>query len=122
VLVVEDNADAAESLVRLLRLLGHDAKAAHDGRAAVEEAARFRPQIALLDIGLPELSGYDVAREFRSQSWGKQMTLIALTGWGQDEDKRLAKDAGFDRHVVKPINPEELCELLAEPRSGSHGQ
>ena len=112
VLVAEDNADAAESLVRLLRLKGHDVQAAYDGRQAIAEAEKFKPTIALLDIGLPDLTGYDVARHVRSQDWGKEMVLVALTGWGQEEDKRRTREAGFDQHIVKPVDPMLLLKML----------
>jgi DNA-binding response OmpR family regulator len=110
--VVEDNADAAESLVRLLRRGGHEVQAAYDGQGAIAEAEKFRPDVALLDIGLPDLSGYDVARHVRGQAWGREMMLVALTGWGQAEDKRLTKEAGFDRHIVKPVDPVFLLKML----------
>lgn len=116
VLVAEDNRDAAESLVRLLRLEGHDAYAAHDGRQALQKAQFLRPDVALVDIGLPELNGYDVARHLRRESWGKQMVLVAVTGWGQDDDKRQAEEAGFDGHMVKPVDPAFLFQLLADLR------
>jgi PAS domain S-box-containing protein len=112
VLVAEDNADAAESLVRLLRLNGHDVQAAYDGRQAIAEAEKFKPTVALLDIGLPDLTGYDVARHVRSQDWGKEMVLVALTGWGQEEDKRRTREAGFDQHIVKPVDPMLLLKML----------
>jgi len=112
VLIVEDNLDAAESLVRLLRLSGHEVQAAYDGKQAIAEAEKFLPDVALLDIGLPDVSGYDVARHVRGQPWGKEMMLIALTGWGQEEDKRQTKEAGFDQHIVKPVDPESLLKML----------
>jgi PAS domain S-box-containing protein len=114
VLVAEDNTDAAESLVLLLRLERHDVEVAHNGRRAVEVADTFRPEVVLLDIGLPELNGYEVARRIREQPWGKSMTLVALTGWGQEEDRRAAEEAGFDHHFVKPLDPAVLLRLLAD--------
>jgi DNA-binding response OmpR family regulator len=100
----------------LLRLAGHDVRTAHCGQAALTVANEFQPEFALLDIGMPDLNGYDVARELRRTEGGKDVRLIALTGWGQDEDKRRARDAGFDHHLTKPIDPHRLDELLS--RSG----
>jgi CheY-like chemotaxis protein len=113
VLVVDDCRDAADSLAMLLRLAGHEVHAAHDGREAVESAGRFRPDVALLDIGMPKLNGYEVARHIRQQPWGRQVVLVAITGWGQEEDKRRAMEAGFDEHLTKPVAPAALEKLLA---------
>lgn len=113
VLVVDDNRGAAEMLEMMLRIMGHDTRTAHDGVQAVEAAATFLPDIVLLDIGLPKLNGYEVARRIREQPWGKSMTLIALTGWGQEDDKRKSMEAGFDHHLVKPVDPTFLEKLLA---------
>jgi CheY-like chemotaxis protein len=113
ILVADDNLDAAESLGLMLRLMGHDVRTVRDGLQAVEEATAFRPDLALLDIGMPGLSGYDVARRIREQRWGQGIILIALTGWGQEEDKRKAQEAGFDQHFTKPVNPAELARLIA---------
>jgi PAS domain S-box-containing protein len=112
VLVVDDNADTAASLSTMLRIMGHDVCTAHDGAQAVDAAAAYRPDMVLLDIGLPKLNGYEAARRIREQPWGKDMKLIALTGWGQEEDRRRAKEAGFDEHVVKPVEPAALEQLL----------
>jgi PAS domain S-box-containing protein len=112
ILVADDNQDAAESLAMLLRLSGHEVRVATSGRAALTLAADFRPAAALLDIGMPELNGYEVARALRAEPWGKAMRLIALTGWGQDEDKRRAREAGFDHHLTKPVGFEHLEALL----------
>ena len=114
VLVVDDNQDSAESLAMLLGLMGHETRTAFDGVEAVEAAATFRPEVVLLDIGLPKLNGYEVARRIREQPWGKDVFLVALTGWGQDGDRRQAKAAGFNRHLVKPVDHETLAKLLAE--------
>jgi signal transduction histidine kinase/ActR/RegA family two-component response regulator len=114
VLVVDDNVDSATSLGLMLRLMGHDSRTAHDGLQAVDVAGSYRPDVVLLDIGLPKLNGYDVARRIREQPWGKEMKLVALTGWGQDEDKRQAKEAGFDHHMVKPVDPAALEKLLGK--------
>jgi PAS domain S-box-containing protein len=114
VLIVDDNRDAAASLGMLLRITGNEIQTVHDGLAAVEAAASFRPDVVLLDIGLPRLNGYDACRRIREQPWGKAMLLVALTGWGQEEDRRLSKDAGFDHHLVKPVDFAALMGLLAE--------
>jgi signal transduction histidine kinase/ActR/RegA family two-component response regulator len=115
VLVVDDNLDAAESLALVLRMDRHQVATAHDGPAALETARAFRPEVVLLDIGLPRLDGYAVARRLRQEPGLEGVLLVALTGYGQEEDKRKARDAGFDRHFVKPVGPEELQGLLAEP-------
>jgi PAS domain S-box-containing protein len=113
ILVVDDSQDAAESLAMLLELTGNETHTAHDGLEAVETAARVRPDLVLLDIGLPKINGYEAARRIREQPWGKSVVLVALTGWGQDEDRQKAREAGFDGHMVKPIDPEALTKLLA---------
>jgi PAS domain S-box-containing protein len=113
VLVVDDNRDAATSLAIMLRLMGNETQTAHDGLEALEVAAAFRPDLILLDIGMPKLNGYDTARQIRQQSWGKHITLVALTGWGQEEDRRKSREAGFDSHMVKPIQIQDLEKLLA---------
>jgi CheY-like chemotaxis protein len=113
VLVVDDNRDAADSMGMLLRLKGNDVRTAHDGLEGVELAGTFRPELVLLDIGLPKLNGYDVARQIRRQPGGAEVVLVALTGWGQDEDRRRSQEAGFDLHVVKPVDLMALEQLLA---------
>lgn len=117
ILVVDDNVDSAESLTTLLKLTGNETRAAFDGLQALESAATFQPDVILLDIGLPELNGYDVARKVREQPWGKDIILIALTGWGQNEDRRRSQEAGFDHHLTKPVDLPALKALLAQPRS-----
>ena len=112
ILVVDDNHDAARSLARLLKLAGNEVQTAGDGREAVVAAAAFRPDAVLLDIGLPVLNGYDAARQIRAQPWGGDMVLIALTGWGQDEDRRRSREAGFDHHLVKPVDTDTMMRLL----------
>ena len=114
ILVVDDNKDSAESLAILLRLTGHEAHTAFDGDEAVERAAALRPDVVLLDIGLPVISGYDAARQIRAQPWGKHMVLVAMTGWGHDEDRQKSREAGFDAHLVKPVEHAVLAQLLAE--------
>jgi len=118
-LVVDDNVDSAESLTMLLQVSGHETHTAHDGLEAVAAAERYRPEVVLLDIGLPSLNGYDAARRIREQPWGKDMVLIALTGWGQEADRRKSKDAGFDQHMVKPVDLDALMRLLASLPGGS---
>jgi CheY-like chemotaxis protein/two-component sensor histidine kinase len=113
ILVVDDNRDSAESLSMLLKLGGHETRTAHDGVEAVEAASAFRPDVVLLDIGLPRLSGYGAARQIREQPWGKKVVLVATTGWGQDEDRRRSEDAGFDAHLIKPVDTAALAKLLA---------
>ena len=115
VLVVDDNRDSADSLGLLLELQGHETRVAYDGLAAVEEAERFVPEVMLLDLGLPKLSGIEVCRRIRAAAWGRAMTIVALTGWGQEKDRRQSKDAGFDEHVVKPVEAQVLSRLLAKP-------
>ena len=113
ILVVDDNKDSADSLGMLLRLKGNDIRTAHDGLEAVEVAETFHPELVLLDIGLPKLNGYEVARRIRQQPWGRDMILVALTGWGQDEDRRRSQEAGFNFHIVKPVELAALEKLLA---------
>jgi signal transduction histidine kinase/ActR/RegA family two-component response regulator len=112
ILVVDDNVDSAESMAMMLELSGHDVATAHDGLEAVEVAREFQPHVALLDLGMPKLDGYEAARSIRRQSWGQKMMLVALTGWGQSEDKRRSREAGFDAHLVKPIDFGVLEELI----------
>jgi two-component system CheB/CheR fusion protein len=113
VLVVEDNGDAAESLVRLVSAMGHDVVLARDGEQALDLAARHRAQVVLLDIGLPRLDGYETAQLLREQPGGAERTLVALTGWGQPSDKERAAAAGFDHHVTKPADPRVLAAVIA---------
>jgi CheY-like chemotaxis protein len=112
VLIVEDNRDAAEMLEEMLNAWGQDTRVAYDGLAAVEAAGQFRPQVVLLDIGLPELNGYDVARRIREQPWGQHMSLVAVTGWGQEADRQRSAAAGINHHLIKPVEPTVLKELL----------
>ncbi|HEY5930245.1 MAG TPA: response regulator, partial [Burkholderiales bacterium] len=112
VLVVDDNQDSANSLAILLKFAGNEVETANDGVEAVSEAQRFRPDMILLDIGMPRLNGYDAARRIREQAWGKDIMLVALTGWGQEEDRRKSRDAGFDEHLVKPVDHDTLMKLL----------
>jgi PAS domain S-box-containing protein len=116
ILVVDDNPDALESLTQLVARMGNEVCRAHDGREAIEAAEAFQPDIVLMDLGMPNLNGYEAARHMREQPWGRDLTLIATTGWGQEEDRRRTAEAGFDRHLVKPIDVAELRELLAANR------
>jgi CheY-like chemotaxis protein len=112
ILVADDNRDAAESLAMLLELAGHEVRVADHGRAALAVAQVFRPDTALLDIGMPDMSGYEVAQALRAEPWAAGIRLIALTGWGQDSDRKRAIDAGFDQHVVKPVDPDQLSGMI----------
>lgn len=114
ILVVDDNRDSAESLAMLLKLTGNETHIAYDGLEAIEAAGRINPDVVLLDIGLPKLNGYEACCRIREQLWGKKMRLIALTGWGQQEDREKTRAAGFDAHMVKPIEFETLMTHLAE--------
>jgi len=111
VLVVDDNEDAATSLAMMLGMMGYDVRMAHDGLEAVRAADEFVPGAALLDIGLPHLSGYDVARHIRSRQ-GEEVLLVAITGWGTAEDVKRSQDAGFDHHFTKPADPDRLRQIL----------
>jgi CheY-like chemotaxis protein len=116
VLVVDDNADSAESLSLLVELMGHAVRTAHDGEQALVEAEAFRPDIVLMDIGMPRMDGYEAARRLRTMPWAATIVLVALTGWGQDEDRRRSEAAGFDHHLIKPVDPAALEALLGPPR------
>jgi PAS domain S-box-containing protein len=116
ILVVDDSYDSARTLARLLKLTGHEARTAHDGGEAIEAAERYRPDVILLDISLPVMNGYDVAKEIRGKSWGGKVVIVALTGWGREADRRRSTEAGIDRHLVKPVDPAALEVLLAELR------
>jgi CheY-like chemotaxis protein len=116
ILVVDDNVDAAETLAMLLELRGNQIHIAHDGIAAVAAATAFRPQLVFLDIGLPGISGYEVARRLRADPALDQPMLVALTGWGADDDRRQTRDAGFDYHLVKPVDASKITEVLIEAR------
>jgi PAS domain S-box-containing protein len=113
ILIVDDNEDGAESLALLLKLSGHETHTAHDGLEGIEAAERLRPDAVLLDIGLPNLNGYEVCRRIREQAWGKNLMLVAVTGWGQEEDRHKSKEAGFNTHIVKPVDHNALLKLFA---------
>ncbi len=114
ILVVDDNEDAAVSTTMLLEAMGNEVRTAYDGAEAIGIAADFRPQVILLDLGMPKLNGYEAARRLRQEPWGQDMVLIALTGWGQEQDRQRTTDAGFDYHLVKPVDPSALRTLLSE--------
>jgi CheY-like chemotaxis protein len=112
ILVADDFPQSAETLARLLRHDGSEVRIAQDGVEAYETAAEFRPDVVVLDIAMPRLNGYEAARKIRAQPWGKQMVLIALTGWGQQQDRRRTQEAGFDAHLTKPVNYDAIMDLL----------
>jgi len=112
ILVVDDNRDAAFSLATVLNTLNYKTQLAFDGLQAIEAAANFRPNIVLLDIGMPRLNGYRACCRMRKQPWGRNMVIVALTGWGRDADQQRSKAAGFDFHLVKPVDPSSLSRLL----------
>jgi two-component system CheB/CheR fusion protein len=119
ILVVEDHPDAAATLVTLIRLWGHDVRAAHDGLSALEVAQAFSPDVVLLDIGLPGMDGWQVAERLCQQPAPKRPLLIAVTGYGQDADRRRSQEAGIDLHLVKPVDPDQLRRVLAPPADPS---
>jgi CheY-like chemotaxis protein len=114
ILVADDNENAATLLAMLLDAMGNEVRTAHDGQMAFQLAEEFRPDIVILDLGMPKVDGYETARQIRQEPWGKEMILAALTGWGQEEVKRRTKEAGFDHHFVKPVEPEEIQMLLID--------
>jgi DNA-binding response OmpR family regulator len=112
VLVVDDNVDAADSLALFLKITGYQTRVAYDGRTAVEMAEILKPAVVLLDLGLPYLNGHEVARRLRALPWGRTARLIALTGWGQEEDVLRSRASGFDEHLTKPVDPEMLIQHI----------
>jgi CheY-like chemotaxis protein len=112
ILIADDNVDGAESLSVLLQLAGHEVRVAHLGRTALSQAEIFRPHVILLDIGMPDLNGYEVGHLLRREPWARGILMIAVTGWGQEEDRRLAAEAGFDHHLCKPVDPDVLSRLI----------
>jgi PAS domain S-box-containing protein len=119
ILIVDDNVDAADSLAMLLEITGNKTYMAHDGVEAVEAIEEHRPEVVLLDIGLPRLTGHEVCRQVRQQPWGKDIVMIALTGWGQEDDRRQSEEAGFNGHLVKPVDYDKLLELLSSLTNGA---
>ena len=113
ILVVDDHVNAADSLAMLLSMSGHEVRTAYDGHSGLEQAAQFKPEVIFLDLGMPGMDGYETARRVRQLSGLEHVKLVALTGWGQEEDRRRTQEAGFDAHLVKPVNPAALQELMA---------
>jgi len=113
VLVVDDDRDLATGTEMILRAMGHDVRVAHDGAEALEIAAAFQPEAALVDLGMPNMNGYLLARKLREWRWTRDAVLIAVTGWGGERERERAKEAGFDHHLLKPAQPERIAELLA---------
>lgn len=113
ILIVDDNRDGADSLAMMLKMFGNETKTAYDGEQAVELCMNYEPDVLLLDLGLPKLNGYDACRQIRQQSSRKPPVIIAQTGWGQEEDRQRTREAGFDYHMVKPIDPAALMSLLS---------
>jgi len=122
ILIVDDNPDSADSLAMLLQITGYEVGTAYDGEQAVEAAGTLRPDVVLLDIGMPKLNGYEACCRIREQPWGQGMFLIALTGWGQEDDRRRTEEAGFNQHMVKPVDPAALMKLLASLSAEQGGQ
>ena len=114
ILVVDDNRDGAFTLAMMLKLMGNETQTAHDGLEAVTVSEAFKPDVILMDIGMPKLNGYDACRRIREQPWAGGIVLVALTGWGQEEDREKSKDAGFYGHLVKPVDHVALMKLLAK--------
>jgi PAS domain S-box-containing protein len=118
ILIVDDNEDGAASLALLLKLVGHETHTVHDGLEAVAAVERLQPEVVLLDLGLPKLNGYEVCRRIREKPWGRDLVLVAVTGWGQQEDRERSREAGFTTHMVKPVDPDRLLKLLDSLPSG----
>jgi len=117
ILVADDNHDSADSLAMLLRISGHEVHTCYDGLEGLEAVVRLRPEVVLLDIGMPKLNGHEVCRQIRAQPWGRTVTVIAVTGWGDEQTRSRAKEAGFDRHLTKPVDYSALTELLTRLRA-----
>ncbi len=113
VLIADDIPDNADTLAVLVRMTGHEAQTAYDGEQALARAFELHPEVAILDLGMPKRSGIEVCRRIREQPWGEAMTLIAVTGWGREDDRRLTQEAGFDHHLVKPVDARVLLDLLS---------
>ena len=113
ILVADDDQDSAESLALLFQMMGHDVRAAQSGLAAIDVAAEFRPDLIVLDIGMPGLDGYEVCRRIRQHDWAQTIVIAALTGWSRDEDRDRSEQAGFNHFLVKPVDPKALEELIA---------
>jgi CheY-like chemotaxis protein len=111
-LIADDNPDVTESFEVMLQMLGHEVTTALDGLQALERAEEFRPEVIVLDVGMPKLDGYETARRIRQQPWGKDVVLIAVTGWGNEKDKNQSAEAGFDIHLVKPVDADTILNSL----------
>jgi CheY-like chemotaxis protein len=122
VLVVDDNVDAATTLAAMLAISGYETEVSHDGASAVEKAAWYTPAAILLDIGLPDMNGYDVCRAIRDQPYGQDVRIVAVTGWGTAEDRSRSAEAGFDAHLVKPVSPSTLRRTLSELLAASSSE
>jgi CheY-like chemotaxis protein len=118
ILIVDDNRDAAEALALLLTMDGHEVRIAYDGFEALDVGSAFAADVVLLDLGMPKMNGCDAARRIREQPWGRSAFLVALTGWGQPQDRERTADAGFDLHLVKPVDQGELALVLARLTDG----
>jgi CheY-like chemotaxis protein len=114
ILVVDDNQDAARSMARVLSLQGDDVLAVHDGVDAINTVETFRPHVILMDVGMPQMNGYEAARQIRGHDWGSTAVIIAVTGWGQEGDRIESREAGCDGHLVKPVDLQELERLMSE--------
>ena len=114
ILVVDDNRDSAEMLAAMLTAWGQHARVAFDGMSALSAGRDFRPHIVLLDLGMPDMDGYETARRLRAESWGQEATLVAVTGWGQESDLQRTREAGFEHHLLKPVAPRRLRILIAD--------
>ena len=112
ILVIDDNVDAAFTLQMLLKLKGYQVEIRHDGHEAIAAAESLRPEVILLDISMPGMSGYEVCKQIREQEWGKTIVIVALTGFGKEEDKKRTQEAGFDAHLVKPVDLQTLMDVL----------
>jgi CheY-like chemotaxis protein len=123
ILIVDDNQDGADSLAVMLRIMGNELHTVYDGVSAIESSETFAPDAVLLDLGMPNMNGFETCRRIRAHPWGKNMILIALTGWGQAEDRQQSQEAGFNYHLVKPVAPETLMKvvamLVADRRNGT---
>ena len=122
VLVVDDNHDAATSLSMLVSLLGHDVRTGFDGVEALDMANEFHPDLVLLDLGMPRMDGYEACRRLRAQPWCAQTVVVAVTGWGRDDDRQRTRMAGFDRHLIKPVAPDVITGILKEMGPQLSGQ
>ena len=118
VLVVDDLRDSADTLALLLESLGHVVRTAYGGEEALRVGSRFHPEAIFLDIGMPEVDGFEACRRIRKTAWGRSVCIIALTGWGQDADRRRTEEAGFDLHLIKPVDPDALPSLLNDMPKG----